>query len=235
MKNCENCDLEHDGSFASGRFCSKKCASGFSTKAKRADINARLTKLAESKRKEPEFVICQNCEISFKKRRSNSKFCSIRCKCVFISNLPENVERVSKLMRKSAHTRYENGDTTIGWQHRNKFSQSKPEKEAEQILLEYGHKFEKEFRVGKYFLDFAFIEEKIDLEIDGRQHDDHKVIVKDEKRDKFLANLGWKIVRVKWNQIATVAQMVECVLGKNEVAGSIPASGSREAPRKRSA
>lgn len=29
---CENCGKEHDGSYGSGRFCSKECAKGFSTK-----------------------------------------------------------------------------------------------------------------------------------------------------------------------------------------------------------
>lgn len=31
-KICENCGKEHDGSYATGRFCSKKCARSFSTK-----------------------------------------------------------------------------------------------------------------------------------------------------------------------------------------------------------
>jgi hypothetical protein len=39
MLNCENCTLEHDGSYGSGRFCNSKCARGFSTKAKRTQIN----------------------------------------------------------------------------------------------------------------------------------------------------------------------------------------------------
>lgn len=29
---CENCKINHDGSYGSGRFCSSKCARGFSTK-----------------------------------------------------------------------------------------------------------------------------------------------------------------------------------------------------------
>lgn len=41
--NCENCSIEHDGSFASGRFCSRKCSRGFSTKAKRQEINKKVS------------------------------------------------------------------------------------------------------------------------------------------------------------------------------------------------
>ena len=29
---CENCGIEHDGKYGSGRFCSVKCARGFSSK-----------------------------------------------------------------------------------------------------------------------------------------------------------------------------------------------------------
>lgn len=42
MKTCENCNIEIDGSFGSGRFCSKKCASSFSTKEKRKEINEKV-------------------------------------------------------------------------------------------------------------------------------------------------------------------------------------------------
>lgn len=41
---CENCTTEHDGSYGSGRFCSGKCARGFSTKTKREQINAAVSK-----------------------------------------------------------------------------------------------------------------------------------------------------------------------------------------------
>jgi len=40
---CENCNNEHDGSYASGRFCSIKCSRGFSTKSKRQEINKKVS------------------------------------------------------------------------------------------------------------------------------------------------------------------------------------------------
>lgn len=39
---CENCQLPHDGSYGSGRFCSQRCASSFSTKARRSEINSKV-------------------------------------------------------------------------------------------------------------------------------------------------------------------------------------------------
>ena len=37
------CEEEHDGLYGTGRFCNQKCARGFSTKAKRSDINTRVS------------------------------------------------------------------------------------------------------------------------------------------------------------------------------------------------
>jgi hypothetical protein len=62
MKKCEYCKKEHDGSFGSGRFCSKKCARGFSTKAKRKEINKKVSK----KLKKEKHCISCNTKISGK-------------------------------------------------------------------------------------------------------------------------------------------------------------------------
>lgn len=40
---CENCNKNHNGEYGSGRFCSAKCARGFSTKNKRAEINQKVS------------------------------------------------------------------------------------------------------------------------------------------------------------------------------------------------
>lgn len=41
---CENCNHTHTGEYGSGRFCSCKCARGFSTKANRTEINLKKSK-----------------------------------------------------------------------------------------------------------------------------------------------------------------------------------------------
>lgn len=41
---CENCDNDHNGNYGSGRFCSSKCARGFSTKEKRQEINQKTSR-----------------------------------------------------------------------------------------------------------------------------------------------------------------------------------------------
>jgi hypothetical protein len=40
---CENCTCAHDGSYASGRFCSERCARSFSSKNKRLEINKKIS------------------------------------------------------------------------------------------------------------------------------------------------------------------------------------------------
>jgi very-short-patch-repair endonuclease len=54
---------------------------------------------------------------------------------------------------------------------------------------------------GKYFLDFAIIELKIDLEIDGQAHFRTKEAIEHDKvRDKYLIEHGWKVYRIAWIQ-----------------------------------
>jgi hypothetical protein len=44
VKQCENCEEDHSGKYASGRFCSQKCSRSFSTKSKRKEINEKVSK-----------------------------------------------------------------------------------------------------------------------------------------------------------------------------------------------
>ena len=51
--NCEMCNNEHDRKYGSGRFCSCKCARGFSSKEKRLEINKKVAEKLKG-RKIPE-------------------------------------------------------------------------------------------------------------------------------------------------------------------------------------
>lgn len=59
----------------------------------------------------------------------------------------------------------------------------------------------REHEVCGYLIDFAFIDQKLGIEVDGRIHETK--IERDEKRDKILTDAGWKIVhipsRMVWN------------------------------------
>jgi hypothetical protein len=76
---CENCDNEHDGQYGSGRFCSLKCARGFSTKANRREINLKVSKTLGGEGKY-RTLICPNCNEEIKYlARVDKKFCSFEC------------------------------------------------------------------------------------------------------------------------------------------------------------
>ena len=48
---CEYCNSNHFGNYGSGRFCSSKCARGYSTKNKRKEINKKVSLKLKKKTK----------------------------------------------------------------------------------------------------------------------------------------------------------------------------------------
>ncbi len=55
-------------------------------------------------------------------------------------------------------------------------------------------------RIYIYELDFANIEKKIDVEVDGDQHYlDKRIKKSDERRNLYLQERGWVVFRIKWN------------------------------------
>ena len=77
---------------------------------------------------------------------------------------------------------------------------SSKESYPERIFREHLEKLEikgwvQEYPYKRYSLDFAFIDKKINVEIDGSTHKLESVREKDIIRDKTLINDGWKVVR----------------------------------------
>lgn len=64
---------------------------------------------------------------------------------------------------------------------------------ARQIL---NFKFRRQHPVGKYILDFACIDAKLIIEVDGSQH--HELSMQDHLRTTWLEAQGWKVLRF-WN------------------------------------
>ena len=79
--------------------------------------------------------------------------------------------------------------------------ESYPEKYFTELFQKEGINTQKKYRIGLYELDFCIPELKIDLEIDGEQHYvDIKIVESDKKRNKFLEDKGWKIIRIRWSE-----------------------------------
>lgn len=78
--------------------------------------------------------------------------------------------------------------------------ESYPEKYFTEVFENEGIKVVKSFYIGIYELDFCIPDKKIDIEIDGSQHYyDEKIIESDKRRNKFLENNGWNIIRINWS------------------------------------
>lgn len=58
-----------------------------------------------------------------------------------------------------------------------------------------GHKFRRQHPVGSFVLDFACLEQKLAVEVDGGQHADSE---QDRQRTAWLEAQGWRVIRF-WN------------------------------------
>jgi len=70
-----------------------------------------------------------------------------------------------------------------------------------------GLKFRRQHPVGKYILDFACIDVKLVIEVDGSQH--NVLQSQDNERTAWLNEQGWKVLRY-WNN--DVLQSIDVVL-----------------------
>jgi very-short-patch-repair endonuclease len=199
MKNCENCNIEHFGDYGAGRFCTAKCARSFSTKKDRKSINEKVSKTFSSKPDTSVTKICLNCSSNFKVEynKRHQKSCSFRCASQHRWKDEVYRMKISSITSETAQRRHNEGQD-FGWRTRKKFDCSYPESIAASVLEDLRVPYVKEYRVGKYFIDFAIIENKIAIEIDGQQHLQELRAKSDKKKDDLLIKLGWSIYRIKW-------------------------------------
>lgn len=58
-----------------------------------------------------------------------------------------------------------------------------------------GYKFRRQYPLGPYFADFACLEAKLIIELDGNSH--HERQAADAIRDEYLLQQGWQTLRVR--------------------------------------
>jgi len=74
--------------------------------------------------------------------------------------------------------------------------ESYPERLFRESLIKNGvNGWTQEYPILRYSLDFAFVDLKIDIEIDGSTHNLENVKKIDIERDNTLSQMGWKILR----------------------------------------
>lgn len=142
-------------------------------------------------------ISCLYCKCVFQ-TFIDKTFCNNSCSAKYNWNFcPEYRENLTK----QVNARVASGQHK-GWSSRLKISPSFPEKITLEILLELNLSLEREFKVDKYFIDFADKTRKIALEIDGKQHEFPERKVKDLIKDQYLISQGWIIFRIKWKKFS---------------------------------
>ena len=146
-------------------------------------------------------VYCYEC--ASERGLKNLLLYDVNGKSISSENRREASRKVQqKLLKEGRHK---------GWQSRNIISY--PEKFWKKVLENNGIQYSFNHVVKKselgvendnsnYFLDFL-IDDKIDLEIDGKQHKYADRAESDKVRDELLSKNGYLVYRVEWNEINT--------------------------------
>ena len=118
---------------------------------------------------------------------------------------PERFKHTEESKRKISEIRLkymkEHPEDTV-WRKRNE--PSYPEKCFIKFLEDNGYAqkyyIEREYSIFPYYIDFAFVDQKIAVEIDGSQHIlDEKRKERDKKKDALLNSLKWSVIRFTEN------------------------------------
>jgi very-short-patch-repair endonuclease len=120
---------------------------------------------------------------------------------------PENfkhTEESKKIMREKRLVFMKNNPEKTAWRLSNV---SYPEKLCieyiEKNSLDKKYSIVREYSVFPYFIDFAFVNEMVAVEIDGSQHLLPERKERDDIKDELLNELGWLVIRVSEKEIKT--------------------------------
>lgn len=146
------------------------------------------------------------------KKRTRSESSKLR-KVLYPENI-KHTEETKKILREKRLEFMKNNPDKTSWRQKNL---SYPEKLFLNKIIEMGldkkYLICREFSSFPYFVDFAFINELVAVEIDGSQHLLPERIESDLKKDLQLINNGWIVIRISENQIKTnINNVIENIL-----------------------
>jgi very-short-patch-repair endonuclease len=200
-KKCKNCNIVFHYQQRYSTFCSKSCANSFNNKKRtlKESTKEKIRKTLKGRIHETKILslehivkICPICKKEFKTRKKKQIFCSRNCARKNNGSCESAREKISKRVQE----RLQNG-TFSGWKSRKDKNPSYPEQYFIDLFNNENIKeWERDYKVGRWFIDFAFINKKLALEIDGKQHKERKE--QDKIKDNYLQKNGWNIFRIKW-------------------------------------
>jgi very-short-patch-repair endonuclease len=90
-----------------------------------------------------------------------------------------------------------------------------------------GFHFRKQHPVGPYITDFACLKAKLIVEVDGDTHSTDEEIAHDRRRDQFLRDHGWQILRITNEDVYKRLDMVMEGIARHLPCGTNPLRSSR--------
>ena len=186
--------------------CNKICKNtkGLSEHLKIHDIT--LFDYLNRNREIPKCPICNNSCKPYK-RKYTATCCSQDCIRVNSTNRVHSKDTIEKIRQKRVeYLQKKTGKTA--WERRSRKEMSYLESWfQEEIIIKHKlnekHQIITEYHVGGYFIDFAFLDKMIAVEIDGRCHFDKNMIRHDRdfKKDEVLKAEGWNVIRMNFHDI----------------------------------
>jgi very-short-patch-repair endonuclease len=188
MEKCENCGNEYKNIITHKRYCDI---------SQRENVIRMYNNGLSIKKISNELKLSKSRIISFLDGNTRSISESIKIAHKLYPDKFKHTEESKKKMREIRLEWMRNNPEKTAWRL---YNFSYPEKIMFDKFLEIG--FDKKYLIIReksffpYFIDFAFENEKLALEIDGSQHllKDRKD--SDDKKDKLLIENGWKVIRV---------------------------------------
>lgn len=194
------------------KFCSRSCSAAYNnlgrkhSKETKHKISTNVSKtLSDNKVQSNSLLVkypifwckqlklCTNCKEWFLPKNKTRSFCSNSCSAKFSMGKPERRLFYSELQKRKVKE-----GVHSGWKSRKNKEPSYPEKYFMFRLDELKLEYEREYKEGKYFIDFAFHDLKLALEIDGKQHLLPERQIKDAEKNRYLASKGWTVFRIQW-------------------------------------
>src|SRR5207302_1177184 len=95
-----------------------------------------------------------------------------------------------------------------------------------------GHRFRRQVPLGVYIVDFACLDARLVVELDGGQHNEEVEIERDARRTAWLESQGFRVVRF-WNfqvieEIEEVIETIWLALSESTPHPNPPPQGGRE-------